>query len=141
VEYDFERTSDGLVKVVLKDDLPLLRHALEDSIDSRPPRGAPQDGPSTYWIDNALRDLRARQADASTEPFASGNVTYLYARGESVEARYDFDSPDSNSVDRVAVSEFIALLTEWRQRVLAESPDADRRVPPSRAARPMPPPA
>ncbi len=27
--------------------------------------------------------------------------------------RYDFDPPDSDSVDRVAVDEFIALLTEW----------------------------
>jgi hypothetical protein len=85
--------------------------------------------------------LRARLEDGSEEPFASGNVTYLQLQAGLVEARYDFDPADSESVDRVPVGEFVGLLAEWRERVLAESSDADRRVPPARPARPMPPPA
>lgn len=141
MRYEFKRTAGGLVEVVLSDDLPLMRDALEDSLGSRPPRGAPQDGPSTYWIDHALTGLRARLEDGSEAPFAAGNVTYLQLQAGLVEARYDFDPPDSESVDRVPAGEFAGLLTEWREHVLAESPDADRRVPPARPTRAMPPPA
>lgn len=141
MQYEFKRTPEGLVEVVLSDDLPLMRHALEDSLGSRPPRGAPQDGPSTYWIDRALTGLRSRLEDRSEEPFASGNVTYLQLRAGLVEARYDFDPADSESVDRVPAGELVGLLAEWREHVLAESPHADRRIPPARPARPMPPPA
>jgi hypothetical protein len=139
VRYHFNRTTEGLVEIALEDDLPLMRDALQDSLDSRPPRGAPQDGPSTYWIDMAIAGLRSRLEDGSSEPFASGNSTYLQLQGTQVEARYDFDPVDSDSVDRVPAEEFIVLLEEWRQRVLDESPDAARRMPPPRPARPMPP--
>jgi hypothetical protein len=61
--------------VSLDDDLPQLRHALEDSLGTRPPRGAPQDGPSTYWLDHAIRGLRERMDSGGPEPFASGNIT------------------------------------------------------------------
>ncbi|NHA68453.1 hypothetical protein [Phycicoccus flavus] len=127
------------MNVVLVDDLPLMRYALEDSLGSRPPRGAPQDGPSTYWLDDALRRLQARMDDKELQPFASGNVTYLQLRGGHVEARYDIDPEDSASVDRVPVEAFVELLTMWRQAVLDASPDADRRLPPARPVWTMPP--
>jgi hypothetical protein len=140
MRYEFNRTPKGLVEIDLRDDnLPVMRHALEDSLGSRPPRGATQDGPSTYWIDNALTGLLARLEDGSDQPFASGNATYLQVVAGQVEARYDFDPEDSESVDRVPAKDFVAQLTAWRERVLVESPEADHRMPPPRAARRMPP--
>lgn len=139
VRFEFMRTPHGFVEVTLRDDLPVMRHALEDSLSSRPPRGATQDGPSTYWIDEALAGLRNRLKYRSSEPFASGNVTYLQLSSEHVEARYDFDPPDSDSVDRVPVAEFLELLRAGRERVLHESPDADKGMPPPRTVHRMPP--
>lgn len=139
LDYRFVVRRDGLVRVALPDDAPILNEALEDSIGSRPPRGAAQDGPSTYWLDRALLGVRARVEDASDEPFASGNVTYLQVRHGRVEARYDYDSPDDDNFEAIDVPDFIRLVEEWRDRVLQGSPDADRRLPPSSPARPMPP--
>ena len=51
MNYEFTVGADGLVDVALADDLPLMSEVLKDSIGTRPPRAAPQDGPSTYWID------------------------------------------------------------------------------------------
>lgn len=139
MQYQFVTTAEGFVDVILGDEMPLMRHALEDSLGTRPPRGARQDGPSTYWLDDALRLLRERMRDKGSQPFASGNVTYFQLKNGQVEARYDFDPEESDSVEAVPVSEFLDLLQEWRRHVLDASPDADRRVPPPRAARPMPP--
>jgi hypothetical protein len=139
VRYQFHITGEGLVVVALNDDLPLMSHALKDSLGTRPPLGAPQDGPSTYWLDGTIGRLRERLKDGGSEPIASGNVTYLQLRDGKVEARYDFDPEDSDAVDAVPVDGFSALLQEWRRRVLDESPDADRRLPPPPDARPMPP--
>jgi hypothetical protein len=47
-------------------------------------------------------------------------VTYLQLQAGLVEARYDFDPADSESVDRVPAGEFVGLLAEWRERVLTE---------------------
>jgi hypothetical protein len=74
------------------------------------------------------------------EPFASGNITYLQLRGDWVEARLDVDPIDSEIVDRVEAADLLELLTRWRAVVLEASPEAASRVPPPRAARPMPPP-
>jgi hypothetical protein len=139
VQYRLETTSEGLVMAHLEGDLRLMQHALEDSLGSRPPRGARQDGPSTYWLDLAINQLIERLEDGGPRPFASGNVTYLQVRDRQVEARYDFDPEDSDIVDAVPADDFLALLRAWRQRVLDESPEADQRVPPDPTARPMPP--
>jgi hypothetical protein len=139
VQYRLETSSDGLVTAHLEGDLRFMQHALEDSLGSRPPRGARQDGPSTYWLDRAITQLVERLKDGGSEPFASGNVTYLQVRDQQVEARYDFDPEDSDSVDAVPADDFLTLLRAWRKRVLDESPEADQRVPPPPAARPMPP--
>ena len=60
MEYEFTVSTEGLVEVALADDLPYMSHAFEDSLGTRPPRGAPQDGPSTYWIDTTLAQLNGR---------------------------------------------------------------------------------
>ena len=140
MRYQFNRTDDGSIDVTLEDDLPLLREALVDSLGTRPPRGAPQDGPSTYWLDNAITQLRERMDSGNPEPFASGNATYLQLQGGRVEVRYDFDPVDSDIVDTVDASDLLDLLAEWRLLVLEASPDAALRMPPPRSARPMPPP-
>ena len=139
MRYQFARTAEGFVGVTLDDGLPLMREALHDSVGVWPPTGLPQDGPSTYWIDVSLRGLRARLEDGSAEPFASGNITYLQLREGHVEARYDYDDVDSDCVDRVPADSFLAMLEEWRQRLLDAFPDAESRMPPTNAARPMPP--
>lgn len=134
----FDVSSEGLVDLTVKD-MPILSHAFRDSLGSRPPRGAPQDGPSTYWLDDAITKLRARLVDGQTDAFASGNVTYLQLREGMVEARFEFDPPDSESFEKVDPEELLTVLIDWRQRVLDVSPTAAERVPPPPAARPMPP--
>lgn len=141
MEYEFTVSDEGLVEVVLADDLPYMRHAIEDSLGTRPPRGASQDGPSTYWIDTTLAQLKARLTDGGKDPIASGNITYLMVRHGSVQARLDIDSDDDDNYDAVPVEDFLTLLSGWRARVMVESPEADERMPPPLAARSMLPPA
>ena len=138
MDYDFTVTNEGLVDVNIDDNLLLLSEALRDSIGTRPPRGAPQDGPSTYWIDHAVTHLEARMEDGGREPFASGNAAYLQLRNGVVEARYDFDAEEDEILDAVPAHQFLALLRAWRESVLAESPAADKRIPPPPKTRAMP---
>ena len=139
MQYTFVQSPEGLIDVVVDRDAPILAHAMTDSLGTRPPSGAAQDGPSTYWIDQALTQLRARLEDLSESPFASGNVTYLALKDGAVEVRYDFDPLDSEDVDRVEPSELIELLEAWREAVTEFDPQASRRLPPPPKARPMPP--
>lgn len=140
MKYEFTVSDEGLVEVALAEDLPYMVHALQDSLGTRPPRGASQDGPSTYWIDTTLEQLNGRLKDGGKDPIASGNITYLIVRDGSVQARLDIDSDVDDNYDAVSVEDFLALLRDWRARVMAESPEADKRMPPPRAARAMPPP-
>ncbi len=139
MEYSFVETREGLVDAVLDGVKPILAHAMTDSLGTRPPRGAPQDGPSTYWLDYALTQLRARLEDSRETPFASGNVTYLALKDGAVEIRYDYDPPDSEYVDTIDAEELIELLEAWRSRVLELDPEAERRIPPPPRAHPIPP--
>lgn len=138
MKYEFTVSDEGLVEVALVDDLPYMIHALEDSLGTRPPRGAPQDGPSTYWIDTTLAQLHGRLTDGGEDPIASGNITYLIVRDGSVQARLDIDSANDDNYDAVPVTDFLALLNAWRASVMLESPEADKRMPPPRPARAMP---
>ncbi len=138
VEYTFIVKDRNSVELVLADDLPLLQEALRDSISTHPPQGAAQDGPSTYWIDRALRYLQCRLEDGGKEELASGNTTYLQVRNGLVEARFEFALEDDD-FDAVPGEELLELLTAWRDRVLLESATADKRVPPPPKAYAMPP--
>jgi hypothetical protein len=139
MRYQLRVSGDGIVVVVLDDDLPLMGEALEDSLSTSPPTGASQDGPSTYRLDRAISYLVGRMQDGGSQPIAEGNATYLRLRAGNVEARYVYDPEDSSTVDTIPADEFLTFLQEWRKRVLDESPNAAQRQPPPRQARPMPP--
>lgn len=139
MDFEFIVTDEGWVDVVIHDDLPIMADALRDSLGTRPPCGAPQDGPSTYWLDRAVIHLRDRLENPGDEPIASGNTTYLEINHGMVGARYDYDPVDSDYVDRVPADELLDLLQAWRRKTLVESPLADERMPPLPTARPMPP--
>jgi hypothetical protein len=117
MEVRFTRRPDGIIDASLGPDHALFNHALEDSVSSRAPRGAPRPGLSTYWIDRAERYARQAAADRSEKPFTSGNVTYLRVEGDRVVARYDFD-PDDAEGDSIPLHDFLDLLADWRQAVL-----------------------
>lgn len=51
-----------------------------------------------------------------------------------MEARYDYDEPDSDVVERIPVGELVGLLEAWRAEVVRRDPDAPTRVPPARPA-------
>lgn len=129
LEYSFVETAGGVVTVEVAGDAQVLADALADSVGTRPPKGAPQDGPSTYWIDRALARLHTPPAGPREAVIASGNTTHLLLNDGVIEARYNFDPPDSEDVDAVPSPELIKLLEHWRRRVLELDSDAARRMP------------
>lgn len=137
MNYEFV-TAGCSVELVLTDDLPVLREALADCISTHPPSGAGQDGPSTYWIDRALRYLESRLEDGGKEPLASGCCTYLQVREGVVEARYEFGVEDDDLGDVVPAEELLALLRAWRERVVEVSSGTYRKVSRQKALRQMP---
>jgi hypothetical protein len=135
-----ETRADGQVDVFLPPELGFIEEALNDAISSLPPRGAPGNGPSPYWIDVALVGLEAAgRAGEEARPFAAGNATLWRRIGDEVEARWDFDE-DEVPGERIAVDDFRALLTAWRDAVVASAgtstapfPETYRRNPHARA--------
>jgi len=85
-------------------------------------------GPSTYWIDQATQCLRARLSQASDEPFASGNITYLRLVGAEVVAGYDY-APDEEG-DAVDAQDFLELLIAWRRATVDFDSASTERLPP-----------
>lgn len=134
MKYEFV-VDERSVKLVLADDLPLMRAALGDCIGTCPQRGGSQDGPSTYWIDRALKYLQYRLEDGGKEPLASGNATYLQVRDGMVEAHYEFGIEDDDPFDAVPGEDLVELLKAWRAKVLQESAGARPPV----KSYPMPP--
>jgi len=139
VDYSFAPDGAGSVTVVLREEMPLLADALKDCLSTDSPAGAVHDGPSTYWLDEALHQIGLRLEFGGDEPVASGNLTSLTVVDGRVEARWDVHPVDGDKVDAVAVEDFVAFLREWRARVLAESPGAALQRPRPRAAIPLPP--
>lgn len=123
------------VRAIVAPNLTILQDALDDSIGTRPPRGAPQDGPSTYWIDKTLRGLRARISESSAEPFAEGNITYLRLVGDEVVAGYDY-APEQEG-DQVKAEDLLKLLSSWREATIALDAASEERLPPPRQAIPL----
>lgn len=108
---------DGVVEAHIKPEGGVFDRALNDSITSRAPTGAVHTGLSTYWIDRTERNLRSGQDRGITDPIATGNVTYLRLHGDVVIAGYDFDAEEIDAAS-MPVEEFLALLSEWRTRII-----------------------
>lgn len=118
MELRFIGREDGQVDVDLGPGWALFTEALNDCVSSLPPRGAPGNGPSIYWVDVASRGLeRAREA-GSDRPFTWGNITLLRLNVGQVEARYDFDDEEVPG-QLLDVDEFRRILDEWRVRIEA----------------------
>jgi hypothetical protein len=128
VEYRFSTRADGQVDAAVAGDHAVLNDALADSISSLPPRGASGDGPSTYWIEVAREGVLTAHASASQVPFIWGNTTLFRVRGDEVEARYDYDD-EGTPGETIALADFVALLDEWRARVLDSAKTATAPLP------------
>jgi len=135
MDWSFEVVGADSVRAVLASGHSVLQEALDDSIGTRPPPGASQDGPSTYWIDQAIQGLRARRSQPSDRPFAEGNITDLRLRGDLVIASYDFASEEEG--EPVDAAEFLSLLTAWRAAAVSFDPASEDRLPPLREAIPL----
>lgn len=115
--FRFTERPDGVIEATVGSGDELFDHALNDAISSRAPRGAVRQGLSTYWIDRTEEGLRRAIEHGLSEPFAAGNATYLRLSGDVVIAAYEFD-PDESEAESLPVVDFLALLAEWRQRVI-----------------------
>lgn len=123
----------GYVDVVGPEDMPIFTQVLNDCIGSRAPRGAPT-GLSTYWIDEALKEFRPHLNHLAGPAIFSGNASYLELVDGLVEARYDYDPPDSDIVERLPLQDLVDLLDVWRAEVIRLDPTAATRLPPPRPA-------
>jgi hypothetical protein len=135
VDVTFSVRADGQVDAHLAAGWQIFQDALDDSISSLPPRGAPGNGPSAYWIDHAEQDARTAHESDDERPFAAGNITFLRVSDGMVVATYDFAEVDEPG-QAMPIEEFLALLVEWRRRIEVSSatateplPDAYRRNP------------
>jgi len=125
---EFSLRDDGQVDANLGADWPIFTDALNDAISSLPPRGAKGNGPSTYWIDLAENGLRRAAQTGESQPFISGNATVLRVSGESVVAAYDYAEPGEPG-EQLPLSEFIAILAEWRRLVTESARQATQPLP------------
>jgi hypothetical protein len=116
MEVRFSVCNDGQVDAQLGPDRPIFNLALSDSISSLPPRGQPGNGPSTYWTNHADRGTRQAHERSDYRPFTFGNETLLCLRGDDVVAKYEYAEPDELG-ETMPLSDFLALLSEWRRRV------------------------
>ena len=128
IEVTFSVRQDGQVDALLGDEWPIFNEALGDSISSLPPRGAPGNGPSTYWIDVAEAGARRAAETSDDAPFTGGNITELRVRDGLVIARYDFAEPDE-PVDALPLDDFLELLSRWRERVVESARRATSPLP------------
>jgi hypothetical protein len=117
LELRFTNRPNGTIGIMVPSAKNVFNTALDDAVSTLAPRGALVGGLSTYWIDRATEGALNSQAAGSTEPFASGNVTYLRVDGQRVVAAYDFD-PDEKDAASLPFGDFLALLSEWRLRVV-----------------------
>ena len=124
----FSVRDDLQVDAHLGPEWPVFDHALGDSISSLPPRGAPGNGPSTYWIDQAQEGaVKAHRAE-DTKPFLWGNITVLHVECDTVVAKYDYDEDDEPG-EALPLEDFLELLAEWRTRVQDSAASATEPLP------------
>lgn len=140
MDFRLTTTPTGYIEVAQSDEMPLFADVLNDCIGTRAPRGAPP-GVSTYWIDEALTEFRPHLGDPEASAIFSGNASYLEMVDGLVEARFDYDPPDSDIVERLPLQDLVDLLDAWRAEVVRLEPMAPSRVPPPRPAIALGPPA
>ncbi len=78
-----------------------------------------------------MTEFRPNLTDSNGSAIFSGNASYLELVDGLVEARFDYDPPDSDIVERLPLQEVIELLEGWRTEVIRLDPDATKRLPPS----------
>lgn len=137
-QYTFSDREDGQIDAHLHGEWPVFNEALSDSISSLPPRRRFSIGPSTYWIDIAVRGAQRAAQNADEHPFTCGNCTALRVKDGLVYASYDFDEP-SDDDEAIPLRAFLELLSEWRRRVVESSsttrfPNTYRRNPANRTS-------
>lgn len=123
----------GYADVVGPEDMPIFTRVLNDCVGSRAPRGAPT-GLSTYWIDEALKEFKPHLNHPARPTILSGNASYLELVDGLVGARYDYDPPDSDIVERLPLQDLVDLLDGWRAEVIRLDPMAAIRMPLPRPA-------
>ncbi|WP_257423965.1 DUF6086 family protein [Nocardioides carbamazepini] len=133
MRFRFTTTPSDDVMVARSDEMPLFTDVLNDCIGTRTPRGAPP-GLSTYWIDEALKEFRPHLGVSGASAIFSGNASYLEHVDGLVEARYDYDPPDSDIVERLPLQDLVDLLDAWRAEVILLDASAPTRMPPARPA-------
>lgn len=138
MRFDFITQDDGMIEATVGPEHMLMNHALNDAVSSRAPRGAARPGLSTYWIDQAENGLRSAVETRSSDPFASGNVTWLRLDGAHIVAGYDFD-PDEQEGDSIPLLDFLDLLAEWRKLVVQAGGASGAAAEPSAAVWPLDP--
>lgn len=133
MRFEFTMTSSDDIIVACSDEMPLFADVLNDCVGTRAPRGAPP-GVSTYWIDEALKKFRPHLGVSEASTIFSGNASYLELVDGLVEARFDYDPPDSDIVERLPLQDLVDLLDTWRAEVIRLDPAATTRMPPPRPA-------
>jgi hypothetical protein len=128
MEFIFSTRDDGQVDARLGPEWPLFSEALGDSISSLPPRGAAGNGPSTYWIDIAEHGARRAAQSGDVAPFTWGNSTLLRVQSGNVVAAYDC-AEENEPGEAIPLDEFLALLAEWRKRVIASASTSSAPLP------------
>ena len=96
-------------------------------------------GPTTYWIDVAERGARGATETGSETPFTSGNITSLRVVGTNIVAAYDFGEPESDPSEAMPLADFLDLLRQWRDEVMAAGGTPEDALWSPRPPRPMPP--
>jgi hypothetical protein len=139
MRFEFITQDDGMIEATVGPEHMLMNHALEDAVSSRAPRGAACPGLSTYWIDQAESRLRSAMETQSSDPFASGNVTWLRLDGTHIVAGYVFD-PDEQEGDTIPLHDFLDLLRQWRKLVVQAGGASGAAAEPSAVVRPLDPP-
>jgi len=123
VEATFSVRDDGQVDAHLGDEWPIFTEALNDSISSLPPRGASGNGPSTYWIDVATAGVQRAFQKGANRPFTWGNSTLLRVIDGAVVASQDY-ADEGDPGESMPVSDFLAILEQWRDRVIESAATA-----------------
>lgn len=112
MQWTYVRTPGRGIDVDLGVDHPGWNETLADSISSMPPKGSPDHGLSTYWIDHVLTALRSDAPEGRALSF--GNSTEIVMGHGLVLARSLYETFNEEEMDAGA---FEHLLVGWRAEV------------------------